>query len=333
LYVDKLVLAIDPGYTPSGVGPPESPQSGGGGNPSPTASFTHTSTNLSVSFSDASTDDGTVASWSWDFGDGNASTEQNPTHAYGSAGTYTVSLTVTDDQGATGSQSQSVTVSAANQTPSASFTYAATNLSVSFSDGSTDDGTIANGSWDFGDGNASSEQNPTHAYGSAGTYTVSLTVTDDQGATGSQSQSVTVSAANQPPAADFTYVATDLSVQFEDLSTDDGTIASWSWDFGDGANSTEQNPAHEYAGGGDYLVTLLVSDTQGVTNSKSRSVSVSPGNQSPSAAFTFSATELSVSFSDTSTDDGTVASWSWDFGDGNASTEQNPTHAYGSAGT
>jgi PKD repeat protein len=87
LYVDKLVLAIDPGYTPSGVGPPESPQSGGGGNPSPTASFTHTSTNLSVSFSDASTDDGTVASWSWDFGDGNASREQKPTHAYGSAGT------------------------------------------------------------------------------------------------------------------------------------------------------------------------------------------------------------------------------------------------------
>jgi PKD repeat protein len=82
---------------------------------------------------------------------------------------------------------------------------------------------------------------------------VSLTVTDDLGATGVASQQVAV---NAPPVAAFNYSATVLNVDFTDVSTDNGTIASWSWDFGDGVGSTEQNPSHTYGGAGTFSGAL-----------------------------------------------------------------------------
>ena len=89
-----------------------------------------------------------------------------------------------------------------NQPPTASFTYTTNGLTATFTDTSSDsDGSIASWSWNFGDGGTALIQNPTHAYAAAGTYTVSLTVTDDDGATGSTSQSVTVNAPVELPAA------------------------------------------------------------------------------------------------------------------------------------
>ena len=121
------------------------------------------------------------------------------------SGTYTVRLTVTDDDGATNYIEHSVTVSAANVAPVAAFTFSATNLVVQFTDASTDsDGTIASRAWTFGDTRTSTATNPSHTYASAGTYTVRLTVTDDDGATNYIEHSVTVSAANVAPVADFT---------------------------------------------------------------------------------------------------------------------------------
>ena len=84
-----------------------------------------------------------------------------------------------------------------NSPPTSSFTYSCTGLACSFTDQSTDDGTIGAWSWDFGDGGTSAEQSPSHTFAVSGSYTVSLTVTDDKSATGTSSQSVTVSDA--PP--------------------------------------------------------------------------------------------------------------------------------------
>lgn len=162
----------------------------------PTAAFTSTTNGLTASFRDTSTDsDGSIASRRWEFGDGSTSTEANPSRTYAKAGTYAVKLTVTDDDGASASRSNNVTVSdgtpPANKPPVASFTSSVNGLAVAFRDTSTDsDGNIASWRWDFGDGTSATDANPDKTYAKAGTYTVKLTVTDDDGATASSSAQV-----------------------------------------------------------------------------------------------------------------------------------------------
>lgn len=179
----------------------------------PVASFDANCTDLSCSFTDTSTDDGTIVAWSWDFGDGNGSTAQNPTHDYAAAGTYTVVLTVTDDQDLSDPASQDVTATQPGPVPpSASFTVVcADDLSCSFTDTSTDDGTIVGWLWDFGDGATSGVQNPTHGYAAPGTYTVGLTVTDDDGETDFVSQSATAS--DSPSSPQVTIDSLDYSTE------------------------------------------------------------------------------------------------------------------------
>src|SRR6184192_1985107 len=165
-------------------------------NTPPTASFTRSCSGLACSFTSTSTDpDGTVVGWSWSFGDGATATVANPSHTYAAGGTYTVSLTVTDNSSATGSTSQSVTVTAPNLPPTASFTKACGDLSCTFTSTSTDpDGSVVAWSWNFGDGATATVANPPHTYAVGGTYTVSLRVTDNAGATNTTSQVVTVTA-------------------------------------------------------------------------------------------------------------------------------------------
>jgi|GEM_PF-427802 len=169
----------------------------GGTNSPPTASFTFTTTDLTASFdgSGSSDPDGSISSWAWDFGDGNSGSGQTASHTYAAAGDYTVSLTVTDNEGATDTQSQTVSVTTGtNNPPTASFTFTTTNLSADFDgSGSSDpDGSISSWAWDFGDGNSGSGATVSYTYATAGDYTVSLTVTDDSGATDTQSQIVSV---------------------------------------------------------------------------------------------------------------------------------------------
>ena len=163
---------------------------------------------------------------------------------------------------------------AANAPPTAAFDYVATNLSVAFDDDSTDsDGTIAARSWDFGDGTGSSSANPTHAYDAAGSYTVTLEVTDDDGASDSLSQSVVVTADNIAPTANFSLSTNGRTATFKDKSSDaDGNIAARRWDFGDGTSSTSVNPVHTYAASGTYNVTLTATDNDGAQHSLTRDV-------------------------------------------------------------
>jgi PKD repeat protein len=164
-------------------------------NQAPTADFIWDCTGLDCEFADQSSDsDGTIASRSWDFGDGGVSTATNPQHDYDEGGTYNVTLTVTDDGGAMDSITKEVIANAPdNLAPEADFTFVCTELSCSFTDQSADpDGSIASWSWNFGDGGSSTAQNPGHGYAAGGSYNVTLTVTDDDGASDSLARTVVV---------------------------------------------------------------------------------------------------------------------------------------------
>src|SRR5712691_4670863 len=152
-----------------------------------------------------------------------------------------------------------------NQSPVAAFTSSCPTLTCSFSDQSSDpDGSVTSWQWTFGDGTTgSTAQNPSHTYSAAGSYTVTLTVKDNQNASSSPvSHTVQVTAPNQPPSAAFTASCPTLACSFTDQSSDpDGSVTSWQWTFGDGTTgSTAQNPSHTYSAAGSYTVTLTVKD-------------------------------------------------------------------------
>ena len=169
-----------------------------GVNADPIAAFTSECDDLTCAFTDASTDtDGTIQSHAWNFGGEDTSSSADPTHTFSAPGTYTVELTVTDNETGTGFTSRQVTVEITpNADPTASFTYDCDDLTCAFTDASTDtDGTIQSHAWNFGGEDTSSSADPTHTFSAPGTYTVELTVTDNETGTGFTSQHVTVAIA------------------------------------------------------------------------------------------------------------------------------------------
>jgi len=302
----------------------------------PVANFTGTPTTgdapLEVRFADTST--GKPVQWIWEFGDGRIATTRNPIITYRQPGTYTVNLTVSNDFGSDFKvKTNYITVTRPD--PVASFTADHTSgdadLAVQFTDTST--GNPNTYSWDFGDTATSTDPNPAHTYTTAGTYTVTLEVRRDGGPASTATEQITV----KPVAgftADTTRGNTDLVVQFTDTST--GNPDSYSWDFGDGANSTDPNPAHTYTAAGIYTVTLTVTGGGQVhTETKATYITVVDPGAPPAAEFRADMiggyAPLTVRFFDQS--QGDVNEWLWSFGDGATSSDQNPEHTYTAAGT
>jgi PKD repeat protein len=308
-------------------------------NSAPTAGFTASPTSgpapLTVDFTDIS--GGLVDAWDWDFGDGQSSFLRNPSHQFALPGSYTVSLTVSGP-GGSDSETKIGFVTVLDPTPIAEFIGSPTTgtapLVVSFSDLSLGNG--LSWSWDFGDGQTSTVQNPVTTYALAGTYTVALTATNAFGSdTATKVGYVVVSLAPPPTAA---FAATPQSgpaphtVFFDDESS--GTITSWAWDFGDGGTSSEQDPIHVYLAPGIYDVTLTVTGPGGsdtITRTGFITVSESPPVAEFSGSPTSGSATLTVVFIDAST--GPPTSWAWDFGDGQTSTLQNPGVTYAVPGT
>jgi PKD repeat protein len=176
---------------------------------------------------------------------------------------------VTDNGGATGSATRSITLIPPNVPPTASFTFGCTGLVCTFNgSSSTDsDGTIVSYSWAFGDGTAGSGVSASHMYGHSGTYSASLKVTDDRGASTTLSKDVVVT--NIAPTAAFTTTCTGLHCTLDagGSADTDGVIAIYSWSFGDGTAGAvmTKSTTHDYPKAGSYTVTLTVTDNDGAS--------------------------------------------------------------------
>jgi len=234
--------------------------------------------------------DGTIVSYTWDFGDGGVASGLSPTHSYSVDGNFTVTLTATDNDGLTGIDATTAAINpAGGNTPpvaQANGPYSGTEGSaVQFSSaGSLDpDGSIVSYAWSFGDGNTSATANPAHTYVAAGTYNVSLTVTDNAGDSTSDTTAATIEAivVNAPPTADangpYAGSVGDTIVFDGSASRDsDGTIVRYDWDFGDGTMAADAGPAptHAYAAAGQFTVTLTVIDDAGGTGRASSSATI-----------------------------------------------------------
>jgi PKD repeat protein/subtilisin family serine protease len=176
----------------------------------------------------------------------------------------------------------------ANQPPVARFTYSPGNplvnqwITFDATSSYDPDGSIVSYSWDFGDGATATGSRVTKRYSAAGTYTVTLTVTDNRGAMNSASQTITVTSPNQPPVASFTFSPANPNpgdtVTFDaSASSDpDGSIVSYSWNFGDGNTGSGVTATHVYASAGTYTVTLTVTDNQGATATTQKTIQVGP---------------------------------------------------------
>jgi len=283
-----------------------------------------------INFTDNSTvSSGNILGWMWDFANQETSNVQNPvSQQYPMAGLFGVNLTVVTDLGCVHDTTKTIEV---YPMPIAAFTWdsACFGLPIQFSDLSLANGNypIDSYDWSFSDGQISDVVDPQVAFGAAGPYVATLTVTTTMGCRNTLTDGAAV--VYPLPNAQFSSVIRNClndTTQFEDLSTVENVlndvIVGHTWNFTDGYTSTLADPWHVFADDGFYPVTLDVITDKGCVGAVMHDVEIFP---LPQVGFTSDFREgcqpLRIQFLDetTITSPYTLAQWQWDFGDGNDS--------------
>lgn len=289
----------------------------------------------SSSFTNESlTENNSTLTYLWDFGDGDTSSTENPVHFYADTGHYTVILHVFSERGC--EDTAGLTVIIAPQ-PVAWFSYGEVCVgTTTFFQDSTEafNDLIYDWQWDFGDGGASTLEDPFHTYSSDSNYTVSLVVTNVGGCRDTVSRSLRI---HSYPVAEFT-VSSECrydSVVYTDSSTSVELPLTYTWDFGDGSFSNQVFPLHLFSTSGTKITQLRVETIWGCADSITHSGDV---YQEPVAAFSINDTsqcllEQSFLFNDQGTAGTGTQTINWDLGDGNSDTGTSLTYTYLLAGT
>ncbi len=282
--------------------------------------------------------------WLWDFGDGSStSTSPSPTHQFAAVQDYTVSLTVTNGSC---SHTTTQTIKIIDEKPDFNLLKDSVckSLQASFTAININPDNVQSYIWDFGDGQSdtTTTDNVSHIYNSAGTFTVQLSVIDIRGCI------ETVTKANivkifSPKANFSSNVIADCAtntITFNDLSTTangQNNIATWQWNFGDGQSITLNAPSspdttHSYANAGNYVPSLLITDSAGCQDSIMAATSIFITK--PKAIFNTLVTKTCnndpLVFENYST--GYNLNYLWDFGDSTFSTDIRPTKRYSANG-
>lgn len=294
---------------------------------SPIANF---GTNLDISCSSTiiinNISSGNPDSWAWDFGDGTTdNVEEVSSHTFTSDTIpldYTISLFISNECGVD-SIEQTITIipSDVDAFINVSELNGCSPLELSFENFSSGSNVTF---WDFDDGTFSDQDTVTHVFEDAGVYQVSLAV-NNQCNFDTTFVLIEVFAS---PVVSFDVTSTILcegqEVSFDNTST--GTNGA-TWDFGDGTSSLDSDPIHTYTNSGTYTVTLFATTQMSVCEGQyQEEITI---NEPPTSAFSISeligCSPLTVTFNNVSTD---ANFYSWDFGDGNFSTEENPMHEF-----
>ncbi len=290
----------------------------------PTADFVATPSSgcspLTVIYTDLSSSN--TSGWSWEFegGEPSTSTLSNPTVTYNNAGVYGATLTVTNSEGSDQEVKEDIITVAESAT--SDFTFVVNGGEVVFTNTSTNADSY---SWDFGNGDTSTDINPVYTYATSGSYDVVLSVMSTCGIV-THTETVEISLA---PVAGFTSVGSttdcaEFTLAFTDESTFNPTDWAWTFEGGTPATSTDQNPTVTYSMAGVYDVSLTVTNGQGTNTTTQSDYVVAQGQVT--AGFGYSNAALNVAFENLSSAEGT--SYVWDFGDGMTSTQTNPSYSY-----
>lgn len=270
---------------------------------------------------------GNINAWEWNFGDGTQSNLQNPTHTYNSPGNYGVILKVTNSEGCSKSTFKSPLVTVGGLVK-ADFDFASSPscklpVSVLFSNKSTTYATMEY-AWQFGDASSSTSTNPTHDYASYGSFNVTLTAKSSGGCTSTFQKLVTLKAGE----SSFTgpaNVCIGTAATYTSSSASTSNI-NYLWDMGDGTTYTTKAVSHLYKATGTYTIKLR-NDFGGCIDSSSQQIVVNALPKIDFDALNFSSCQIpaTVNFVDKTAN---ATAWLWSFGNGKASTLQNPSSTY-----
>ena len=303
----------------------------------------------------ASTDNGIIVAASWNFGDGSTGAGLNVCHTFTREGRFNVTLTVQDDDHNCATITQVVEVT--NAGPTCAFTFSPSdpqigqNVQFNAAESTDPESNLTSFQWNFGDGGTASGKIANHAFNSEGTFTVTLTVRDNQGETAVCTQTITVG--NQPPDCDIVVspagtINVNQSVTLDGSGSSDpeGDNLTFKWSIpgaslDSGTLSSPTITVH-FETANSFVATLTVTDEHGTSSTCSETITVGTGGL-PTCSFTGTPTTnvapFNVNFNASGSidSDGTIADFRWNFGDGSAvldsGTDPTVSHSYTDAGT